>query len=216
LSTATLEHNQSQSWGDGCLARPNPPIPASRIHISARQPLLYAALAFAAGLSTGRYLWRPSSWWVIVAIVSICSAIYFLHRRELAALGLCLGAIFSTSALTMQVPGNRAPAPTFGNAKLAVTAHVTAEGELQQEGPDSFRQRIDIETETLAGDSQSQHASLGVCLNIYSEKHPMPLLQYGQRVRFSAALIPPRNFRNPAAFDYAGYLREKGFQQPHR
>ncbi len=38
----------------------------------------------------------------------------------------------------------------------------------------------------------------------------MPLAHYGQRIRFPATLVPPRNFRNPGAFDYAGYLREKG------
>ena len=88
---------------------------------------------------------------MIAAIVFICSAIYFLRRRELATLSLCFGAIFSSGALTMQVRGNRAPASTFGNAEIVVTAHVTAEGELEREGPDSFRQRIDIETETLTG-----------------------------------------------------------------
>ena len=38
----------------------------------------------------------------------------------------------------------------------------------------------------------------------------MPLFRYGQRIRFFAELIRPRNFRNPGAFDYAGYLRDNG------
>jgi competence protein ComEC len=38
----------------------------------------------------------------------------------------------------------------------------------------------------------------------------MQLLRYGQRIRFSATLNPPHNFRNPGAFDYAEYLRENG------
>jgi competence protein ComEC len=33
---------------------------------------------------------------------------------------------------------------------------------------------------------------------------------HGERLRFSAKLYPPRNFRNPGAFDYAGYLAENG------
>ena len=36
------------------------------------------------------------------------------------------------------------------------------------------------------------------------------LFRYGERLRFSAKLYPPRNFRNPGAFDYAGYLAENG------
>jgi len=38
----------------------------------------------------------------------------------------------------------------------------------------------------------------------------MSLLQYGQRIKFPASLIAPRNFRNPGAFDYVGYLCNKG------
>ena len=37
---------------------------------------------------------------------------------------------------------------------------------------------------------------------------PSPALSYGERIRVSAKLHRPRNFRNPGAFDYEGYLRE--------
>src|SRR5438105_15763720 len=39
---------------------------------------------------------------------------------------------------------------------------------------------------------------------------PMRLFHYGERLRFPAKLRPPRNFRNPGAFDYEGYLAEQG------
>ena len=38
----------------------------------------------------------------------------------------------------------------------------------------------------------------------------MRLLHYGERIRFSARLKPARNFRNPGAFDYQGYLAANG------
>jgi len=38
----------------------------------------------------------------------------------------------------------------------------------------------------------------------------MQLFHYGQRIRFPATLVTPRNYRNPGAFDYATYLRDKG------
>ena len=211
MSTATLERNQSELTAAATRPARRVPTPESRTHVSARQPLLYAALAFAAGLCAGKYAWRPASWWVIAAVVFLCSAIYFLQRCDWAALGLCFAAILFAGALTVQVRGTSAPpVPGFGNDELAITAHVTHEGELQQEGPDSWRQRIDVETEKVDSDPRSSRASFGVRLNIYSEKVPMPLLRYGQRIRFPATLVPPRNFRNPGAFDYAGYLREKG------
>jgi predicted membrane metal-binding protein len=97
---------------------------------------------------------------------------------------------------------------------VLVTGHVIGEGALQQDGPRSWRQRIDIETEKLETDSQVRKANGGVRLSVYSQDesdHPaMALLRYGQRIKFPATLIAPRNFRNPGAFDYAGYLRDKG------
>jgi competence protein ComEC len=37
-----------------------------------------------------------------------------------------------------------------------------------------------------------------------------PVYTYGQRLQFPVKLRPPRNFGNPGAFDYAGYLRANG------
>ena len=188
-------------------------VSSPRTQIAARQPLLYAALAFAAGLYAGKYLWRPSIWWVTAAVVFIFSAIYLLQSRRRAAFILSLGAIFFSGALTIQVNGSGAASsvPAFENTELLVTAHVVAEGELQPQPGDSFRQRVDVETETLESDSRLRQAQFRVRLSIYSnQKQLMPLLQYGQRIRFPATLIAPRNFRNPGAFDYAGYLHEKG------
>src|SRR5215471_4060998 len=39
---------------------------------------------------------------------------------------------------------------------------------------------------------------------------PSSPLTYGTRLRVRAKLHPPRNFRNPGAFDYEGYLRNNG------
>jgi len=38
----------------------------------------------------------------------------------------------------------------------------------------------------------------------------LPSLAYGTRVLILAKLHPPRNYRNPGAFDYEGYLRDNG------
>ena len=36
------------------------------------------------------------------------------------------------------------------------------------------------------------------------------LFRYGERLRFPAKISLPRNYRNPGAFDYQGYLSENG------
>ena len=39
---------------------------------------------------------------------------------------------------------------------------------------------------------------------------PIRLFHYGERLRFPARISLPRNYRNPGAFDYRGYLAENG------
>ena len=41
-------------------------------------------------------------------------------------------------------------------------------------------------------------------------RRSFPRLAYGDRVRLTARLRLPRNFRNPGAFDYEGYLHGVG------
>jgi len=100
---------------------------------------------------------------------------------------------------------------------------------LQQGGFNEIRQTIDVETEEVqsaSGQREALHS--GIRLSIYiprpndavSEENnatdatrldaPMPLFHYGDRLRFSAKLKLPRNFRNPGAFDYQAYLADRG------
>ena len=119
-------------WGYGRLARAQQLASTARIQVSARQPLLYAALAFAGGLWAGKHMWRPPNWWVVAALVFVCCAIYLLRRRKLAASALALGAVFA-GALTIQVRGSYSEEPLrLGNGEEAVViAHVIGEGDLQ-------------------------------------------------------------------------------------
>ena len=56
----------------------------------------------------------------------------------------------------------------------------------------------------------------GMRLNVYSPLSPQsespaaPLFIYGDRIRFPARLRLPRNFGDPGAFDYRGYLLQNG------
>ena len=46
--------------------------------------------------------------------------------------------------------------------------------------------------------------------DLASRSFPLRTLHYGDRVRFVTKLRRPRNFRNPGAFDYEGYLADRG------
>src|SRR5208282_2709279 len=121
---------------------------------------------------------------------------------------------------------------------VTLTARVMREGYARAAGPQSIRESIDVETEEIASQGESWRVRAGVRLSIYEKVEnsetmerrasppgldaadaargtggtpvaPLPLA-YGTRLRIRAKLHPARNFRNPGAFDYEGYLRDNG------
>jgi len=160
---------------------------------------------------------RPPSWWVVAAVVFVASAICLVRKRALATTVLVLAALVVVGALSIQLRRTCASQQSvwFGQGEVLVTAHVTSEGDVQSEGTGSFRERIDIATEKIESDAQTKVIAEGVRLSIYQNdggdlRDHMRLLSYGERIRFRATLVPPRNYRNPGAFDYAGYLHDNG------
>jgi competence protein ComEC len=99
---------------------------------------------------------------------------------------------------------------------------------VQEGGFNEIRQAVDVETEVVkTAEGQAAAVHSGIRLSIYSPRPndvvseetagtaaspstPMPVFHYGDRLRFSAKLKLPRNFRNPGAFDYQGYLADRG------
>jgi len=192
--------------------------------------MFWAAVAYSSGIVVGVYAWRPALWWVVAGASLACAAGYFVRRWSALGWALALGAFFLFGALHIQV---RAAAtrldtsiqPYANGQELQITAYVTRDGRLQPGGLGEIRQTLDAEAEqitTATGQIVPVHS--GVRLSIYSplpddspkENSPadasaMPhTFQYGERVGFSAKLRLPRNFRNPGAFDYQGYLTDRG------
>src|SRR5580704_8349241 len=195
--------------------------------------MLWAALAYAGGIVTSVYAWRPPLWWLVAAILFMLFAVYFLRRRAHAAFALGLSALFVTGALMMQVRA----AENYGNADvlafadgrdLVIIAHVTREGSLREKTSGDAQQRVDLESEQI--ETRSENGSQifvihsGLRIGIFghegndedakddsakSAATTMHRFRYGERMRFAAKLYPPRNFRNPGAFDYAGYLADE-------
>jgi len=201
---------------------------------AARQPMLWAAVAYSSGIVAGVYLWRPTLWWVIAAVAFLAAAAHFAQRRSGWGWTIALGAFFLAGALHIQARGSATRLdtsiqPYADRQELQITAHVTHDGRLQQGGFNEIRQTIDLETEevqTANGQAEAVHS--GIRLTIYSprpndaaaeensEANPtsstaaMSFLHYGDRLRFSAKLKLPHNFRNPGTFDYQAYLADRG------
>lgn len=207
------------------------PTPSLRLPFP-REPMLWAAVAYGTGVFAGGYLWRPALWWIAAALVFAGAAAYFALRRSGFGWMLALSAFFLVGALHVQVQGAATHLDTgitpYANGEvLEVTGHVVRDGRLQTAGRAEFRQSLDVEAEsirTVAGDTVPVHSRLR--LSIYGAKEnddgfeeyseasapelPIHVFRYGERIRFLAKLRSPRNFRNPGAFDYRGYLADHG------
>ena len=183
--------------------------------------MLWAALAFASGIVVGQYAWRPPLWWFAGFLAFLLFAGFYLRRRPLASLLLGLAGLLLAGAFHVQ----SRPPRNFGAAEVlrfadgqqvTLIAHVTKEGIPRASGSE-FRQVIDLETEEVGGEVVRS----GIRIAFYGKEvsgeyepqeiaRAMPLFRYGERLRFQAKLAPPRNFRNPGAFDYRGYLAQNG------
>lgn len=218
----------------------SPSIPSSKPFLppefqfnASRQPMLWAAVAYCLGVIAGVYLLRPVLWWVIAAVVFMTAAAYFTQRRSRPGWGLALGAFFLVGALNVQLRGgsrrlDTGIGPYADREELQVTAHVIRDGQLREDDLREIRQTIDVETEGIeTAEGQFAAVQSGVRLNIYalrpddtaseeqtaptpSAAAQMPVFHYGDRLLFSSKLKHPRNFRNPGAFDYEGYLADRG------
>jgi competence protein ComEC len=217
-----------------------------------RQPMMWAAMAYAAGIVAGVYLWRPMLWWVVAAVAFVLAAAYFAGRRCGLGWALALGAFFLTGALYIQAreaaprtfptlsqktrqgwgnPSESGIRPYADGQELQITAHVTRDGRWQRAGPDEMRQMLDVETEEIkTARGEIVAVESGVRVSCYSRRSgaeesvseqnsvenagdasaPPASFHYGQRIRFVAKVKLPRNFRNPGAFDYRGYLADRG------
>jgi competence protein ComEC len=160
----------------------------------------------------------------------MAAALFFLRRRLWFAFALAVAAFALAGAFAIEAQSSTVSGKSFARDEpLTVVAHVIAEGNLEPEGGGAVRQSVDIETESAESTAPSLLTPVRMRLNIYSKDagaredsaedlaqgrsgmaRDMPMFRYGQRIRFAAVLISPRNSRNPGAFDYVSYLQEQG------
>ena len=191
--------------------------------------MLWVAGAYSLGVVAGVYAWRPAVWWVVAVAVFGAAAGYFVNRRSGVAWLLALVTFFLAGALHIQMRSasprlDTGILPYADRREIQVTAHVTREGRVQPGGFGELRQTLDLESEQVqTPDGLIVPIHSGIRVSIYSPRAnedvptdmalTAPLTRtfhYGNRIRFLGKLKRPRNFRNPGAFDYEGYLADRG------
>lgn len=203
------------------IAPTTPPVPV-RAQLAPRQPLLYAVLSFSAGILLGTHLWRPPLWWALALLVFLAAGACLLRRRQRWAPALACGALALLGAFVIQARGpvtvNNEILRFADSSEVRLTAHVITDGFRREGGFGGERQVLEVETEQAETAASNENIHSGIRLTIYSRPEsggegkaaaPMPLYTYGQRLRLTAKLRPPRNFGNPGSFDYRSYLAQR-------
>lgn len=182
-----------------------------------RQPLLWGGLAFGSGILLGSFAWRPATWWLAAATVFAGGGFFFVERRRWLAYTLGLAALVFAGAFSIQMrasgnSGMTAIAPFAGGYEVLITGHVVREGALQRTADGRSRQVLDLETEEITDGEVTNGltAIVRVSMRTQDENRRPRLFRYGQRLRFSAKVYFPHNYRNPGAFDYCTYLADQG------
>src|SRR5580704_4046945 len=126
--------------------------------------------------------------------------------------------------------------PLADGRELQIAAHVIRDGRVQPGSFGEMRQTLDVETEEVkTGADAGMPLHSGIRMSIYvprgrssgdfnltannseeagdiavqnQSSDSMRVFHYGERLLFTAKLKLPRNFRNPGAFDYQGYLAD--------
>jgi competence protein ComEC len=187
-----------------------------------RAPLAADSVTFGLGIWLASVIHRPAGLWATAAfLLMLCAALAAYRKSFLlghVSGGMALVAAGALAWVWMPPPNLTTPPEGFlFSEKIEVTGHVTNDGAmLAGRGP---RERFDLETEMLEIDGIRFSQPVGMRATLFSrlreddhtaQNGGFPQLAYGDRVKFAAKLRMPRNFRNPGAFDYEGYLHGLG------
>jgi competence protein ComEC len=160
-----------------------------------KHPLMGPLAAIAAGILAARFVPFRQSELLAAAAAFFLLGLLALARKSRALAGVCcLLALFSSGTLIalLHQPG---PPPEID----AEAREIVILGGCVVEPPaiSGERERFLLELEP--------HTRAQVTLYT-KDGAPLPALRYGQNIELDARIRKPRNYGNPGAFDYAGFL----------
>jgi competence protein ComEC len=160
-----------------------------------REPLLLPVTALAAGILTAHFVFFRLGDLIIPAVfAAVACGLAMLLRdgRRLRLAAACAGlALAGMTAQILHRP-TRTPKLTADDAETVILSGCVINPPVFSPDREQFTLRL------------GPNALIRLTVNLKSgEKFP---LEYGQQVEVPAKIRAPRNFQNPDAFDYAGYL----------
>jgi hypothetical protein len=186
-----------------------------------------AATVFAAGIWVAGHVTRSSTLWAGAAALLVACAVAAVMARSvrLARIASILALVCTGALARVDAPVSRAalpPAEFLNGQPVEIEGYITGDSALRP--GNGQRERFDLETVSIRLGSRTLTQPIGIRATAFvkNEGHDaydaaedqqpgaFPQLSYGDRVRCVARLRAPRNFHNPGAFDYEGYLRGLG------
>ena len=160
-----------------------------------REPLLLPVTALAAGILLAHFVFLQLGDLIVPAVLAIVAGLlasFFCDRRRLRlAVASASLALVGMAAQIAHRP-TRTPKLTASDGETVMLSGCVVNPPVFSPDREQFTLRL------------APKAEIRLTANLKpGEKFP---LQYGQRVEVAAKVRTPRNFQNPDAFDYAGYL----------
>lgn len=172
---------------------------------SLRAPFVPLTLALTSGILLDDHIPKTIS---LISLGITLTLLLFLCRRYKKVVGpLALLSAFALGAFLIHIKLHTTLAPHHiaqipEGSKVVVTGTIDRPSE-RKEG----RIVIYLRAEEILKENKDIPCTGRMRITI---KTPAPPLRYGYRITMPVKLYHPRNFGNPGAFDYEGYLRRKG------
>ncbi len=172
------------------------------------------------------YFWRPGLWWLVASVIFAAASAYWVRERPRAGFAGVLVSVFFAGALVTELRPTHEGLDTgllgFADGRdLLITGHIIKQGNPKPESPGRFQESFDLAAEEVTSAGQRLFIHSQVRVNVYGKTmgdgsgeaggdETTRHFHYGERLRVATRLFPPRNFRNPGAFDYRGFLADEG------
>lgn len=186
-----------------------------------KRPALWLAAMFAAGIALGDVPGVHAGWCFLFAAAGIAAGLVFAWRNRLIpALALGLLAWLALGAAAVQVEKSCVPANAVASLiqqkRLDLSSPHRWTGRLRA---DPLRlpwgERLEIELESVESEGSSLPVRGGLQISSFhpTDSTAAPALapvRAGDRLQVLASARQPRNFLDPGAFDFRGYLSNQG------
>jgi competence protein ComEC len=184
-------------------------------------PLVWIAAALALGIALAGGLPQAPLAWLAFAAAAVAGGLLLVRRRRLwAAWALALLAwgfvgVAAASFERAAQPGNRVDR-VLDAGRLDLSEPLRWWGRLSEDPlrlPWGYRYVISLQHVEVAG--KIIPVSGGLRLNFYTDEQrfdPPPRVRAGDSVEALAIVREPRDFLDPGAFDYRGYLASQGIE----